>query len=181
MKLFEYRGKSPQIHPDAYIQDGVKICGDVTIGKDASVWYNCTLRGDLSSITIGEGTNVQELTTIHNDFETPTTIGKNTTIGHGCIIHGCTIGDGCMIGMGSIILNNVVIPDGCLVGAGSLVNKSDGFEPGMLIIGNPAKAVKPLSEKNAEYLVKNAANYQKLAKEYKEEEAKKPSVKVQLL
>jgi len=181
MKLFEYKGIRPSIDPTAYIQDGVKICGDVTIEKDVSIWYNCTLRGDMSSITIKEGTNVQELTTIHNDFNTPTIIGKNTTIGHGCIIHGCIIGDGCMIGMGSTILNNCVIPDGCLVAANSLVVKTDGFEPGMMIMGNPAKAVRPLDQKNKDYLVRNAKVYQNLAKEYKESVKEIQPIKIQLL
>jgi len=176
MKTFIYRGKSPIIDSSAYIQDGVMMAGDVTIGKDVSIWYNCTLRGDLSSITIGDGSNVQELTTIHNDFNTPVIIGKNVTIGHACIIHGAIVEDGCMIGMGATLLNNVKIPKGCLVAAGSVVTKSDGFEEGMLIMGSPAKQVKPLSDKQKEYLKQNAINYQNLAKEYKE--TVKPPIKI---
>lgn len=167
MKCYEFKGLRPQIHENAYVSDGVHIIGDVKIEDKASIWYNCTLRGDLASIHIGEGANVQELSVVHNDAQYPVSIGKYTTIGHKCVIHGAKVGDNCMIGMGAILLNGVEIPDNCLVGAGSLVTNSEGFEEGMLIVGSPAKPVRKLSLDNQKYIIDNGIRYAKLAKEYK--------------
>ncbi|WP_423363354.1 gamma carbonic anhydrase family protein [Mycoplasma sp. P36-A1] len=169
MKCYSFKGKTPSIHKDAVVLDGVKIIGEVNIEAKANIWYNATIRGDLAPVTIKEGANVQELTAIHNDEPYPVEIGKYTTIGHGCIIHGAVIGDYCMIGMGSTLLNGVVIPKGCLVGAGSLVTKGHDFEEGMLIVGRPAKAIRPVSEADKKYIIENGSHYADLAQEYRTE------------
>ncbi|MDR1781471.1 MAG: gamma carbonic anhydrase family protein [Bacilli bacterium] len=170
MKLYEYKGIKPKISDKAYIQDGVKIIGDVTIEDYASVWYNVTMRGDYFKITIKKNANIQELTTIHGDFDTDVVIGENTTVGHGCIIHGAKVGNNCLIGMGSILLNNVVIPDNCLVGAGSLITEGKTFEEGMLIVGSPAKAIRKVTDKDLEYMKNNSALYVELGKTHKVED-----------
>lgn len=170
MELYKYRNKYPQVNKNAYIQDGVKICGDVIIEEDVSIWFNTTIRGDINSITLKKGCNVQELSTIHVDFNHPTIIGEDTTIGHNCIIHGATIGNNVMIGMGAIVLNGANIPDGCLVGAGSLVTQNSTFEKDSLIIGSPAKAIRKVKDNEIDYIRRNAIEYINLSKEYKNEE-----------
>lgn len=169
--LYKYRNKYPQINEGAYLQEGVKICGDVIIEDEVSVWFNSTIRGDINQIVLKKGCNIQELTTIHVDHNFSTIIGENTSIGHNCIIHGASIGKNTVIGMGSIILNGATIPDDSLVGAGSLVTQNAKFEPGMLIMGSPAKAIRPLKEEEKEYLIRNGKEYIALAKEYKNDEA----------
>lgn len=170
MKLYKYRDKYPHIATSAYIQEGVKICGNVIIEEDVNIWFNSTIRADINSITLKKGCNVQELSTIHVDATFPTIIGENTTIGHNCIIHGANIGNNVMIGMGSIVLNGANIPEGCFVGAGSLVTQNASFEPNTLIIGSPAKAIRKVKDIEREYIRKNALEYIELAKEYKNEE-----------
>lgn len=169
MKLYEYKGMKPHISPKAYIQDGVKIMGAVTIEENVSVWANVTMRADYFKITIKKNTNIQELTVIHGDTEANVVIGENTTIGHGCIIHGAKIGNNCLIGMGSTLLNNCVIPDNCLVGAGSLVTGGKEFAEGMLIVGSPAKAIRKVNEQDLAYMKNNASLYVELAKMHRAE------------
>lgn len=166
MELFKYRDFYPEVSAEAYIQDGVKICGDVKIEGKVSVWYNCTIRADLAPVVLKEGCNVQELSTIHTDHNYPTTIGKNTTIGHNCIIHGATIGNDALIGMGAIILNGAEIGDNCLVGAGSLVTQGSKFEAGSLIMGSPAKVIRKIKDSELKYIKQNALEYIELSQEY---------------
>lgn len=166
MELFKFRNKFPEISEGAYIQEGVKICGDVKIETKVSIWYNCTIRADLAPVVLKEGCNVQELSTIHTDHNYPTTIGSNTTIGHNCIIHGATIGNDALIGMGAIILNGAKIGDNCLVGAGSLVTQGSEFEDGMLIMGSPAKAIRKIKDSELKYIKQNAREYVELSQEY---------------
>lgn len=170
MKLYEFDGYMPEIADKAYIQDGVKITGEVKIEDYVSVWYNSTIRGDLTSIIIKKHSNVQELTTIHSDAPYDVVIGENVTIGHNSIIHGAVIGDNVLIGMGSTLLNGCKIGNNSLVGAGSLVTQNAEFEDGMLIMGRPAKAIRPLKEEELESVKKNASEYSKLAQKYKNSE-----------
>lgn len=145
----------------AYIAPTAQIIGDVTLSPDANVWYNAVLRGDCGPITVGEGTNIQDLCIVHEK----TAIGKYCTVGHGAIIHGCTVGDYCMIGMGAIILSGAVIGDNCIVGAGALVTGKTNAPPGSLLLGSPAKVVRTVTEEQLEELRANAAHYIELAKE----------------
>ena len=124
-----------------FIAPNATVVGDVVLGKDVNIWYGAVLRGDSGTITVGEGTNIQDNCVVHEK----TTIGAYCTIGHGAIVHGCTIGDGCLIGMGAIVLNGAVLGEGCLVGAGAVVTGKTDAPAGSVLLGNPAKAVKTLS------------------------------------
>ncbi|MBE6063285.1 MAG: gamma carbonic anhydrase family protein [Clostridium butyricum] len=159
-----YQGKSPVISSDSYISETAVIIGDVTIKKDANIWFGSVLRGDYSEIYIGEGTNIQENCVVHGDKEYKVQVGKRCTIGHGAIIHGCTIGENTLIGMGAIILNGVRIGNNSIVGAGSLVTQNKEFEDGVLILGNPAKVVRRLTEEEIEHNKKSYEEYVSVSK-----------------
>ena len=155
---------TPKIHSSAKIAKGAVIEGDVTIGENCSVYYNAVIRGDASSITIGSGTNVQDCCVIHCDTNAPATIGNNVTIGHGAIVHGCTIGDSCLIGMGSIILNNAKIGKNCLIAAGALVTQNTVIPDGSLVMGMPAKVKRALTQEEIEHIKSSADIYLTLSK-----------------
>ena len=124
-----------------YIAPNATVVGDVVLGENASIWYGAVLRGDSGTITVGEGTNIQDNCVLHEK----TTLGKFCTIGHGAIVHGCTVGDGCLIGMGAIVLDGAVLEEGCLVGAGALVTGKTHAPAGSVLLGNPAKIVRQLT------------------------------------
>ena len=145
---------------NVYIAPNATVVGDVVLGENANIWYGAVLRGDSGTITIGEGSNIQDNAVIHD----ATVIGKNCTIGHGAIIHGCTIGDGCLIGMGSIVLNGAVLEEGCLVGAGAVVTGKIHAAAGSLLLGNPAKVIKPLTQEQIRESLHKAEHYVDLAK-----------------
>ena len=147
--------------PEVYIAPNATVVGDVTLHKNANIWYNAVLRGDSGAIVIGEGTNVQDHCVIHEK----TTIGNNCTIGHSAIVHGCTIGDGCVIGMGAIVLTGAVLGDGCLVGAGALVTGKTVAPAGSMLLGSPAKVVKELTQEQIDTQIHDAQHYVELAKE----------------
>lgn len=142
-----------------YMGENTTVVGDVELGKNVSIWHGAVLRGDSGKIVIGEGTNIQDNCVIHEK----TTVGRFCTIGHGAIVHGCTVGDNCTIGMGSIILNGAVIGQDCIVGAGALVTGKLNAPHGSLILGNPAKVVKALSPEQIEGNLLSAAHYVDLA------------------
>lgn len=144
----------------AVIASTAVVVGDVQLDKGASVWYGAVLRGDRGAIRIGENTNVQDNCVIHEG----TTVGKGCSIGHTAILHGCTVGDNVVVGMGAILLNGAVIGENCLIGAGSVVTGKMNAPAGSLILGNPAKVVKPLSEEQLEYIRQDAELYVELAK-----------------
>lgn len=149
-----------------YIADGAKIVGDVAIGEDSSVWYNAVIRGDSNSIVIGKNTNVQDNAVLHTSHGHGLKIGDNVTIGHGAIVHGCTIGNNVLIGMGAIVLDGAVVEDHCIIGAGALVTQNKVMPEGSLVLGNPAKMVRVLSEEEKASIIKNAKEYVKEAKSY---------------
>jgi carbonic anhydrase/acetyltransferase-like protein (isoleucine patch superfamily) len=159
--------KVPQIAEGVYLAPGAVVIGQVTIEPDASVWFGAVIRGDIDSITIGSGTNVQDNTVIHCDHGFPTTIGREVTIGHSCIIHGCTIGDNCLIGMGTTILNGARLGENCLVGAGSLITEGKEFPPGSVIMGRPARVVREVGEAELAMLKRGAENYRRNAQLYR--------------
>lgn len=150
--IYRLGDKIPQIGENNFIAENSSIIGEVITGKDVSIWFSAVLRADMSSITIGEGSNVQDNSTVHGDTPYPVNIGRGVTIGHNCVIHGCTIGDNSIIGMNSVLLNGSKIPANCLVAAGSVVGEKLAAEEGDLIAGSPARVIKKLSEKNIEYL-----------------------------
>ena len=145
---------------NTYIAPNATVVGDVTLAQDVNIWYGAVLRGDEGTISVDEGTNIQDNAVVHDK----TTIGKFCTIGHGAIIHGCTIGDSCLIGMGAIVLSGAVIGSRCMVGAGALVTGKTVAPEGSLILGSPAKVVRPLTEDELADMEKNARNYVNHAK-----------------
>ena len=162
----EFEGNIPRIDESTYISESVDIIGDVTIEENANIWFGTRLRGDMNKIVIGKNTNIQENTVVHVDKNCPCLIGKDVTIGHGDIIHGCEICDNVLVGMGSIILNNAKIGKNTIIGAGSLITQGKVFPEGVLILGNPAKVVRELSEAEIESIKNSANNYVNLSKKY---------------
>ena len=159
MAVYEVDGKTPQVDSTAWIADSAQVMGHVTLGPDASVWFGCVLRGDTESMTIGEGSNIQDLTVMHADHGLPLTIGKHVTVGHKVMLHGCTIGDESLIGIGAIVLNGARIGKNCLVGAGALVTEGKEFPDGSMIMGTPAKVVRELTPEQIEGLRLSAQHY----------------------
>lgn len=161
MPLYALGDVAPKLPEDGrfWVAPDANVIGNVELGEDANVWFGATLRGDNEKISIGARTNVQEGCIFHTDMGYPLTIGADCTIGHGVVLHGCTLGDGVLIGMGAVVLNGAKIPAGCLVGAHALVTEGKVFEENSLIVGSPAKAVKVLDEASAARIKKSAAHY----------------------
>ncbi len=157
----------PNIDKSAFIAESVDVIGKVTINKNANIWFCSVLRGDVNEIVVGENTNVQDGSVVHVSTNYPTIIGDNVTIGHKAIIHGCTIGDNTLIGMGSIVLDGAEIGEYTLLGAGSLVPPGKKIPSGVLAMGSPAKVIRELSDKEKENLVESALKYVELANNYK--------------
>ena len=155
------------------IFDGAKLIGNVEMKDNVSIWYNAVLRGDIEPISIDENSNVQDNCVVHVSENYPVKIGKNVSIGHGAIVHGCTIEDNVLVGMGSIILNGAHIEKNCLVGAGALVTENKRFPEGSLIIGPPAKAVRQLTEEEIKGITENAEHYVELSLKQKDLRGKK--------
>lgn len=150
----------PRIHADTWTAPDANIIGKVVIEAGASVWFGATLRGDNEEILVGEGTNVQENCVLHTDMGYPLVIGANCTIGHKAMLHGCTIGDGSLIGMGATLLNGCRIGRGCLIGAGALVTEGKDIPDGSLVMGAPGKIVRSLDDEARARLLKSAEGYQ---------------------
>ncbi len=168
-----YQGIAPQIAASAYIHPSAQIIGDVAIGERASVWCNTVIRGDVNLIRIGDDSNIQDLCTLHvshrrpeNPEGGPLRIGARVTIGHNVILHGCEIGDECLIGMGSIVMDKAVLQPRVLLGAGSLVPEGKVLLSGHLYLGRPAKLLRALTEEELAHFAYSAAHYVKLAANY---------------
>jgi len=148
MKIIKaVRGKSPQIPEDCFVAENATIVGEVTIGKNCSVWYNAVIRGDVHFIKMGDKVNVQDGAVIHATYQkSPTTIGNNVSIGHNAILHGCTIQDNVLVGMGSIIMDDCVIESNSIIAAGAVVSKNTRVESGTIYAGIPAKKIKDISK-----------------------------------
>lgn len=165
--ILAHHGKTPQLDRPIYVAPNATIVGDVTAGADCSFWFSSVTRGDVESIRIGRGTNVQDLSMLHVSYRrAPLVIGEDVTIGHGCLIHGCTIGNRVLVGMGSIVMDHAVIEDDVLIGAGSLVTEGTRIPSGMLALGRPAVAKRPLTEEERAYLARSAHHYRNVAKSY---------------
>ena len=145
MAVYQIDDETPQVHPTAWVADNASVIGRVSLAQDSSVWYGCVLRGDNEWITVGRGTNIQENSVLHTDMGSPLTLGEDVTVGHSVTLHGCTVGDGSLIGIGAIVLNGARIGKGCIVGAHALVTEGKEFPDGSLIVGSPAKAVREVS------------------------------------
>ncbi len=173
MPLAPYLETAPQIGNHVFLHSSSQVIGDVKIGDDSSIWCNTVLRGDVNCIVIGRGTNVQDLTMGHVSHKTaekpagsPLILGDYVTVGHAVMLHGCSIGSECLIGMGSIVMDDVVIPDRVMVGAGSLIAPGKTLESGMLYMGRPAKAVRALSDAEIAYLKYSAEHYMRVKDNY---------------
>lgn len=165
--IHKARGFEPKIGEGSFVAPSADIIGNVTSGKNCSFWFNTTVRGDVMPITIGDETNIQDNSVIHGTLNrAQATIGSRVTVGHSVILHGCTIGDLCLIGMGSVIMDQALIPEKCIVGAGSLITEGAKFDSGWLILGRPAKAVRPLKEEELRFLDQSADNYLNYMKWY---------------
>jgi carbonic anhydrase/acetyltransferase-like protein (isoleucine patch superfamily) len=166
--LITYKGVAPQIDPSAFVQPSAQIIGDVVIGAQSSVWFNAVIRGDVHFIRIGARTNIQDNATIHvTNGRWPTVLGDDVTVAHAVVLHGCRVGDRCLIGIGAIILDGVEIADDCLIAAGSLLTPGTKIPAGQLVMGRPAKAVRPLGPDELAHLRQSAANYVGYAEAYK--------------
>jgi carbonic anhydrase/acetyltransferase-like protein (isoleucine patch superfamily) len=160
MAIYQLDDLVPQIHESAYVASSAEVIGDVHLAEGASVWFGVVIRGDSDTIRIGKGSNVQDLAMLHADAGVPLTIGENVTIGHQVMLHGCTIGDGSLVGIQAVILNNAKIGKNCLIGAGSVVTEGKEFPDNALIIGSPAKVVRIMSDEQIERLHSAAKHYQ---------------------
>lgn len=165
--IYTLDGIAPEIDPAAWVAPDANIIGAVTLCADTSVWFGATLRGDNERITLGQGSNVQENCVLHTDMGFPLVIGANCTIGHKAMLHGCTIGDGTLIGMGATILNGAKIGRGCLIGAGALVTEAKEIPDFSLVMGAPGKVVRQLDEAAQARLIASALGYQKNARRFR--------------
>jgi len=169
-----FKGIAPTIDASAFIAEGAVIIGDVAIGAQSSIWYNCVVRGDVNYITIGERTNIQDLSVLHvthkknaDDPGAPLVIGSDVTVGHSVTLHGCTIEDGAFIGMQAIVMDRAVVGKGALVGARALVTEGTKIPPGTLWVGAPAKYQRDLTPQEKEWIARSPGNYVKYAEDFK--------------
>lgn len=157
MAIYQYGDDAPRVAPGAWVADSAQVIGRVELAAGASVWYGAVLRGDNEWIRIGAGSNVQDGCVLHTDMGFPLVVGERCSIGHHVMLHGCTVEDGALVGMGAVVLNGARIGKGCLVAAGALVPEGKVFEAGWLIVGAPAKAVRPLTPEQVA-MVRSAAD-----------------------
>ena len=166
MPLYRIGGQQPTVHPTAWIAPSAELIGDVHVGEGASVWFGAVIRADNTPIVVGARANIQEGAMLHSDPGAPCTVGAGCTVGHHAILHGCTLGTHVLVGMGATVLNRAEIGDDCLIGAGALVTEGKLFSPGQLIVGSPARAVRPLDEAAIAGLKLSEAHYAHKAGDY---------------
>ena len=159
MAIYALDGAAPTIAESAWVADSAQVMGDVVLAEDTSIWFGVVIRGDTETIRIGRGSNIQDLSVLHADHGMPLTVGEDVTVGHQVMLHGCTVGDGSLIGIGAVVLNGAKIGKGCLVGAGSLVTEGKEFPDGSMILGSPAKVVRQLTPEQLEGLRQSAKHY----------------------
>ncbi len=168
-----FQGTLPVIPKSVFVEDTAVVIGDVVMGEDCSIWFHAVVRGDVNSIRIGDRTNVQDLCMLHVTHDThPLVIGSDVTIGHHVVLHGCTVKDRVLIGMGAIIMDGAVIGEDCVVGAGALITENTIVPPRSLILGSPAKVKRPVSQKELAWIKESAQNYIKYAQQYLSNSAK---------
>lgn len=157
--IIPFNGKSPTIADDAFVAPTAVLIGDVTIKSRASIWFGVVLRGDVASIQVGSGSNVQDNTVVHVDQDAPTTIGESVTIGHGAIVHGCAIANGCQVGMGAIVLSHAVVDEGSMIAAGAVVPEGTNVPPNSVVMGVPGRVRRDVSTAERNALLERAAAY----------------------
>ena len=169
MPLFQLGQDRPQVHPSVFVAPGAIVVGKVELHENSSVWFNVSLRGDNDLIVLGEGSNIQEGSVLHTDTGCPLIIGKRVTVGHQAMLHGCTIGDESLIGMQAILLNGSQVGRHCIIGAGALLTGNTVIPEGSMVLGSPAKVVRPLKPEEIEMIRQAAAGYVDRAKLFKTE------------
>jgi len=166
--IYPHHGKWPEIHEMSFVAPSADVIGEVEIGAESSIWFQCVVRGDVNTIKIGSRTNIQDLSMLHvTRKKFPLSIGNEVTVGHRAMIHGCTIGNRCLIGMGATIMDGAQIGDECIIGAGTLVTEGKVIPPQSVVIGFPAKVLRKVTESEIDYFKKSAANYVQDAVEYR--------------
>lgn len=167
MALYQLGEHVPQIHETAWVADNATVIGKVELAEDASVWFGTVVRGDTDRIRIGRGSNIQDNSMLHTDAGIELVIGENVTVGHQAVLHGCTVGDGTLIGIQAVVLNGARIGRNCIVGAGALVTEGKEFPDGSMILGSPAKAVKQLTPEQIAAFQQGARHYVENARRYR--------------
>ncbi|MBP7413198.1 gamma carbonic anhydrase family protein [Simplicispira metamorpha] len=168
MAIYAIDGVAPHIAATAWVADSAQVMGQVELGEGASVWFGAVVRGDTDRITIGAGSNIQDASVLHADAGQPLLVGERVTVGHQVVLHGCTIGDESLIGIGAVVLNGAKIGKNCLVGAGALVTEGKEFPDGSMILGSPAKAVRQLTPAQIEGLRQSARHYTDNARRFRD-------------
>ncbi|SHK22874.1 gamma carbonic anhydrase family protein [Desulforamulus aeronauticus] len=170
--ILPYLEQQPKIASSVYIAPGAMVVGQVELMDEVSIWYNAVIRGDVAGVCIGRTTNIQDGCLLHQNEGIPLIIGEEVTVGHGALLHGCTIGDGCLIGMGAIILTGAKIGKETLIGAGALVKENQEIPEGVLVVGSPARIVRSLSVEERQKLRESARNYVKTAQDHQKSQKK---------
>ncbi len=165
--IYNFNNISPKIDKDSWYAPNSVLIGNVTLKKDANIWFNATLRGDVEPITIGEGSNIQDGSVVHTDPGCPTIVGNGVTVGHMVMLHGCEIADDCLIGIGSTILNKTKIGKNCIIGANALVTENKVIPERSLVLGSPGKVVRQVTDEEIEHIKENARDYVENFKKYK--------------
>ena len=164
MPVYPFQGRMPTIADDVFIAPGAMIIGDVTIHAGASIWYNAVVRGDTAPIVIGRRTNIQDNCTLHVDADAPLTIGDDCTVGHGAVVHGATVGDRVLVGMQAVVLSHARVGEGTIIGACTLVSEHKEIPQGMLAVGIPARALRPLKPEETAHIISSARGYHERAR-----------------
>jgi carbonic anhydrase/acetyltransferase-like protein (isoleucine patch superfamily) len=163
--VIPYKGAWPQLADRVYVAQGVQIIGDVEIGHGSSLWFNAVARGDVNHIRIGSYTNIQDGTVIHV-HDKPTIVGDYVTVGHNVILHGCTVANNCLIGMGAILLTGCEISENCIIGAGALITEGKKIPPNSMVVGSPGRVIRAVSDKEIEAIRQSAINYYETSLDY---------------
>jgi carbonic anhydrase/acetyltransferase-like protein (isoleucine patch superfamily) len=169
MAVYRLGEHTPELGAGVWVAESAQVIGRVTLEDEVSIWFNAVLRGDSDHLTIGAGSNIQDGSVLHADAGMPLTLGRNVTVGHQVMLHGCTVGDNALIGIGAVVLNGARIGANCLVGAGSLVTEGKAFPDGSLIMGSPAKVVRALTPEQIQSLAMSAVHYVRNGRRYAEE------------
>ena len=164
--FYDFENKKPKNLGKNWVASNATIIGDVTLEKNTSIWFNATLRGDIENIHIGEGSNIQDGSVLHTDPGYPLKVGKNVTVGHLVMLHGCTIGDNSLIGIGAVILNNAKIGKNCIIGAKALITENKEIPDNSLVVGAPGKIIRKVTDDEIKQLTENAKHYQDNWKKY---------------
>ena len=164
--LYDLENKKIQNSGDNWVAPNANVIGDVTLEKNTSIWFNATLRGDIENIYVGEGSNIQDGSVLHTDPGYPLKIGRNVTVGHLVMLHGCTIGDNSLIGIGAVILNNAKIGNNCVIGAKSLITENKEIPDNSLVVGSPGRVIRKVTDEEVKAIKENAIRYQENWKKY---------------